>query len=143
MDILDTTQNLDFDGSTSIVNSVTCGCKCLYTYTASTEFKTIVDDHFSGNEQRRDEWTNPRRTWVLEFSKTPDTLRTFDKFFVRQKGKKRAFKWTWNKIVDGMDTGGNDITYNVRFDTDKIDYSIMEMGYSTFKVTIIQVISGV
>lgn len=81
MDVLDTSYNLDFDGSSSIGTSITCGVKCLRTYTASIEFKTIIDDHFSGNEQRRDQWTTPRRGWVLEFEKTPDTARIMEKFF--------------------------------------------------------------
>ena len=143
MDILDTTTNLDFSEIISILNSVTAGVKCLKTYTASIEFKTIVDDHFTGNEQRRDQWSTPRRGWILEFEKTPETSKIMEKFFIRQKGRKRAFSWTWTKTVDGFDTSGDDITYKVRFDADKIDFNISEMGYRTFKVPIIQVMSGV
>lgn len=142
MDTLNTTLNQDFDATLSIVTSVTAGVKCLKTYTASIEFKTIVDDHFTGNEQRRDQWSTPRRGWILEFEKSPDVARVMEKFFIRQKGRKRAFHWTWKENVDGFDTGGDDVTYTVRFDTDKIDFNILEMGYRTFKVPIIQVMNG-
>lgn len=139
MDTLDTSINLYFNPSSSIATPVVCGCKCLYAYSATTEFKTVIDEHFSGNEQRRDQWTTPRRSWVLEFAKTPDNFRQIDAFFVRQKGRKRAFRWTWFRTVDGMDTGGDGNTYTVRFDTDKLDYQMLEMGYATFKVPIVQV----
>lgn len=142
MDIFNTKINQDFDSSTSLVTSITCGVKIQKTYTASIEFKTLVDEHFTGNEQRRDQWTKPRRSWVLEFEKTPDNARIMEKFFIRQKGRKRAFQWKWDKYVDGYDTGGDDATYTVRFDTDKIEFNIMEMGYRTFKVTIVQVMNG-
>ena len=143
MDILNTTTNLDFNEIALLTTPITCGVKCLKTYTSSIEFKTLIDDHFSGNEQRRDQWTLPRRGWVLEFEKTPDSARIMEKFFIRQKGRKRAFQWTWNKIVDGYDTSGDNVIYTVRFDVDKIDFDIIEMGYRTFKVPIIQVMSGV
>lgn len=142
MDILDTSKNTSFDVNAGLVTKVTCGVKCLMTYTASVEFKTLVDDHFSGNEQRRDQWTNPRRSWILEFEKTPANAKIMIDFFIRQKGKKRTFYWKWDSVVDGLNTGGNDVTYKVRFDTDKLDLTYMEMGYNTFKVPIIQVMDG-
>lgn len=44
--------------------------------------------------------------------------------------------------MDEMDTSGDDVLYLVRFDTDKIEFNILDMGYRTFKVPIIQVMSG-
>jgi len=141
MDTLDTSQNLAFNTSTPLTTSITCGCKCLHTYNNSTEFKTLVDEHFSGNEQRRNQWSAPRRSWVLEFAKTPSILSNFDAFFTRCMGKKVSFYWTWSSSIDGVATGGNNQQYLVRFDTDKPEYAVMEMGYATFKIPIMQVFS--
>jgi hypothetical protein len=141
MDTLDISQNTIFNTTTPSTTPITCGCKALYTYANSTEFKTLIDEHFSGNEQRRNQWSAPRRSWVLEFAKTPSLLANFDAFFTRQLGKKQTFNWTWVTTIDGQPTGGNGQTYLVRFDTDKPEYQIMELGYSTFKIPIIQVFS--
>jgi hypothetical protein len=133
METLDTSQNLAYDSLTGIT-----GIKCKKVYTASVEFKTEVDEKFSGNEQRYDRWSLPRRGWVLEFEKTPDITREMDAFFCRHRGKKKAFNWKWDAVVDNEDFGGNDVIYKVRFDIDKLDFSMMEMGYSTFSVPIVQ-----
>jgi phage-related protein len=136
MDTLDTTKNYDYDSTLASV-----GIKCKAVYTGSIEFKTLVDEKFSGHEQRRDEWSVPRRGWVLEFEKTPATARQLESFFIRCKGKKKAFQWTWPGRMDGFDFGGDDQLYLVRFDTDKLEFDALEMGYKTFKVPIIQVMA--
>jgi hypothetical protein len=103
-------------------------------YTASVKFNTIVDETFSAKEQRRDVWTNPRRKWILEFEKNKLDREALVNFFIAQKGRKKAFNWTW-----AVDKGGDDVTYLVRFDTDELQLDVLEMGYSTFSLPIIQV----
>lgn len=111
-------------------------------YTASVQFNTIVDEVFSGKEQRRDVWTNPRRRWILEFEKSKDTITNDNweqivNFFIDRKGRKEFFEWTWS-----TDKGGDGKTYAVRFDTDELNLDIMELGYSKFSIPIVQVIEA-
>jgi len=103
-------------------------------YTASVQFATIVDEKFTGKEQRRDAWTNPRRKWILEFEKNKVDRESLVNFFIAQKGRKKVFNWTW-----ATDKGGDGQTYLVRFDTDELQLDILELGYSKFSITIIQV----
>ena len=136
MDTLDTSSNYDYDEVLSIV-----GIKCLKVYTGYIEFKTYVDEKFTGHEQRRDAWTTPKRSWILEFEKTPDLARALESFFIKCKGRKKSFLWKWNKTVDGVDFGGDDITYTIRFDTDKLEFSALDYGYKTLKIPITQIIN--
>ena len=104
-------------------------------YTASVQFQTIVDEKFTGKEQRRDAWSNPRRKWMLEFEKDNFNTEAFAQFFMDQKGRKKAFNWTWEQ-----DKGGDGKPYLVRFDTDELELAMLELGYSTFSVPIVQVV---
>lgn len=103
-------------------------------YTGFVEFKTVVDEHFSGNEQRRDQWTNPRRGWVLEFEKNSTASKALEDFFIRMKGRRKAFLFKWESKY-----GGDDTTYKVRFDTDKLEYNVLYYGYRTFRIAIVEV----
>lgn len=137
IDTLDTTKNEAYD---EVLGTI--GIRCLKVYTGSIEFKTYVDEKFTGHEQRKDAWTNPRREWILEFEKTPDSARLLEWFFIKCKGRKKAFYWKWNRYdVDGLDLGGDDITYYVRFKEDKLEFNVLDMGYKTFKVVITQVMT--
>ncbi len=104
-------------------------------YVNSIEFNTLVDETFSGYEQRRDVWTNPRMSWVLDFEKNPTNTSAVATFFKNQKGKKTAFYWTWDS-----DKGGDGNQHLVRFDSDTLDFNIMESGYSTFSIKFVEVI---
>ena len=44
-----------------------------YAYQMSSEWKTIVDSVFSGSEQCRDQWSQSRKSWVLEFEKNNES----------------------------------------------------------------------
>lgn len=99
-------------------------------HVTSVEFNTLVDETFTGSEQRRDVWSIPRHTWQLDFEKNQVDRTDFITFFTNQKGRKNAFNWTWNEN-----------TYLVRFDTDKLDFNVLEMGYSTFSITLVQVVA--
>lgn len=105
-------------------------------HVSSVEFNTIIDGTFTGGEQRRDAWSNPRYQWQLDFEKNQIDRQAFMTFFINQKGKKNAFNWTWD-----ASKGGDGNTYLVRFDTDKLDFNVVEMGYSTFSITLVQVVA--
>jgi len=103
-------------------------------YTASVEFKTIVDEATSGKEQRRDMWTKPQRRWMLECDKNKVDREELVNFFIAQKGQKKAFNWNW-----AADKGGDGQTYKVRFAVDKLELNILELGYSNFKIELVEV----
>lgn len=105
-------------------------------HVSSVEFNTLVDETFTGGEQRRDVWSSPRHMWQLDFEKNQVDRTALTTFFVNQRGRKTAFNWTWDSSK-----GGDGATYLVRFDTDKLDFNILEMGYSIFSITLIQVVA--
>jgi len=106
------------------------------------EFKTDVDSEYSAHEQRNDLWRNPRRSWTLTFSKTPAQWPLIEAFFVAQKGKKKSFYWKYDKTVNGKPAGGDDVTYTVRFDTDKLEVKVNELGYKSLTISIIEVVTS-
>lgn len=103
-------------------------------HTACVEFKTIVDEATSGKEQRRDMWSAPQRKWQLEFDKNKIDREALVAFFIQQKGRKKTFQWIWE-----VDKGGDGNTYLVRFASDKLELNILELGYSNFKIEIVEV----
>lgn len=103
-------------------------------YTASVEYKTIVDEATSGKEQRRDMWSAPVRKWQLEMDKNKIDREALVQFFMEQKGRKKTFEWTWD-----AEKGGDGQTYKVRFVSDKLELNILELGYSNFKIEITEV----
>jgi len=86
---------------------------------ASVEFNTMVDETFTGVEQRRDIWTSPRKSWILEFEKDKVNRDALITFFVHQKGRKNSFNWIWDS-----NKGGDGQTYLVRFGSDKLDLNV-------------------
>jgi hypothetical protein len=103
-------------------------------HTTNVEFKTIVDEATSGKEQRRDMWERPQRRWTLEMDKNKVDREALVNFFIQQKGQKHAFDWTWE-----TDKGGDGQTYRVRFAKDKLELNILELGYSNFKIELVEV----
>ena len=98
-------------------------------YQLSSEWNTIVDEAYSGREQRRNLWTSSRKSWQLDFEKTPENTSAILSFFDARKGKYEAFNWTWE--FDNQ-------TYLVRFDTDKLDMDVYD-GFSEFSLKLVQV----
>jgi len=103
-------------------------------YTSSIEFNTIIDEKFTGNEQRRGLWTKPKRTWVLELDKNKVDREALADFFTARKGRKEAFSWVWKE-----DKGGDGKTYRVRFGTDRLEMLVLELGYSNFVLELVEV----
>lgn len=103
-------------------------------HVSSVQFNTIVDETFTGGEQRRDLWSTPRRKWTLDFEKDQVDREALVAFFSAQKGRKYSFKWIW-----AANKGGDGIEHTVRFDTDQLDFSVLEMGYSMFSITLVEV----
>lgn len=105
-------------------------------HVSAVMFNTLVDETFTGGEQRRDLWSSPRYKWTLDFEKNQMDTQALVTFFVSQKGRKNAFNWTWDSAK-----GGDGNVYLVRFDTDELDLNILEKGYSTFSITLTQVVA--
>jgi hypothetical protein len=132
METLNTKINLPYNHIPNIT-----GIKALYAYQGFVEFKTLVDEMYTRNEQRRRQRDDPRRGWTFEFEKDPYTARELDAFFCRHYGKEKSFYWKWDKYTeDGEDAGGNDVIYIVRFDIDRLDFTAF-LGYKTFTVPIV------
>ncbi len=110
-------------------------------YQVSSKWNTIVDDVYSGGEQRRNLWTNPCRKWVLEFSKDNSDTNAIMAFFNARKGRYEAFNWTWqaNHPITGEDMGGDGNNYTVRFDHDELNMEHLALGYKNFQITFIEV----
>lgn len=100
-------------------------------HVAADEFKTLVDGEYTAHEQRMQLWTNPRRSWNLDFQKTPETFAAVRAFFITQKGKYKAFKWNYE---------GEEIT--VRFDTDKLEYSVDVNKFKEFSLRLVEVVTN-
>lgn len=100
-------------------------------HASAVEFNTSVDSEYTAHEQRSCLQSLPRNSWTLEFEKTPTAFEAVRSFFIAQKGKFKAFNWTY----DGT-------AYIVRFDTDKLDFKVNELKYKTFTVPIVQVLSN-
>ena len=103
----------------------------------SIQFNTIVDETYTGNEQRRQAWTVPRRSWVLDFEKNQTNRNAIATFFEQRKGRLEAFNWTWD-----ADKGGDGNPYLVRFASDTLDFNVMESGYSTFSIKFVEVLDN-
>ena len=103
-------------------------------YTLSTSFKTEVDEHWSGKEQRRAAWSLPRRIWELSFQKAPEDQLAFREFFERKKGRYMPFYFLWAE-----EKGGDGNYYEVRFSEDTLNMQMDHLGFASFKVPIIQV----
>lgn len=78
---LDCTVSEDYK---DVANSVEAwGIVALQVYSYTLSYNTLVDEKWTGNEQRRQQWTYPRRKWTLEFRKTPDGGRKLENFLKR------------------------------------------------------------
>jgi phage-related protein len=110
-------------------------------FQVSVEWKTIVDDVYSGGEQRRNLWTQPRRKWVLEFSKNSTDTNAIMDFFNARRGRYEAFNWVWQDVhpVTGENMGGDGAVYTVRFDQDELNFEHLAMGYNKFQITLVEV----
>lgn len=135
---LDITTNQDYTDGNSGVEVWGIVALQLYDYTIS--YNTLVDDKWTGNEQRRSQWTLPRRAWTLEFQKDAEGGEKFERFFKEVKGKFKAFKFKWSKYYeDGTLLGGDDQWYYVRFNSDDLKVEVDYMGYRHFTMEIIEV----
>lgn len=105
-------------------------------------FSTDVDSEYTSHEQRNALWSNPRRAWTLSFEKTPEDYTAVEAFFIARRGKWQAFNWVYSSTdKHGRPAGGDDKTYLVRFDTDDLDSTVSSMGYNTFDLPIVEVVT--
>ena len=138
---LDVTSNSDYRDDSIGVEA--WGITALQVYSYTLSYNTLVDEKWTGNEQRRQQWTYPRRKWTLEFRKTPDGGRKLENFFKEVKGQFKAFKFRWaSTYADGTDMGGDDQWYYVRFASDDLQFNVDYCGYRVATIDLIEVRNG-
>lgn len=138
---LDVTSNSDYRDDSIGVEA--WGITALQVYSYTLSYNTLVDEKWTGNEQRRQQWTYPRRKWTLEFRKTPDGGRKLENFFKEVKGQFKAFKFRWaSTYADGTDMGGDDQWYYVRFASDDLQFNVDYMGYRVATIDLLEVRNG-
>lgn len=116
------------------------GLKAQDEYSTTVEYKTIIDESFSGNEQRRAQWRKPRRRWTFQFQKTPKAGKKFRRFFEARRGRYEAFKFLWrNNKLNGEQFGGDDNWYTVRFESDTLNTGVDYYGFMNYEMTLIEV----
>lgn len=110
-------------------------------YQVSSQWNTIIDDVYSGGEQRRNMWSSARKKWVLEFDKNNTDANAIMAFFNARKGRYEKFYWTWQDThpVTGENMGGDGTQYTVRFDHDELSLEHLALGYKTFQITLVEV----
>lgn len=119
------------------------GIMALQVYSYTIQYSTMIDEKWTANEQRRSQWTNPRRRWTLEFQKTPEGGVKFENFFKECRGRFKAFKFKWSKTYEDLtNMGGDDEWYYVRFDSDSLRMEVDYMGYRHFTIDLIEVRNG-
>lgn len=138
---LDVTSNSDYRDDSIGVEA--WGITALQVYSYTLSYNTLVDEKWTGNEQRRQQWTYPRRKWTLEFRKTPDGGRKLENFFNEVKGQFKAFKFKWaSTYADGTDMGGDDQWYYVRFASDDLQFNVDYCGYRVATIDLLEVRNG-
>lgn len=135
---LDITTNTNYTDSGSGTELI-YGIKALQVYSYEVSYNTLVDEKFTGNEQRRPKWSAPRRKWTLEFQKKPEDGKKFETFFNLVMGRYRTWKFKWSSSYEGMNMGGDGKWYNVRFDSDSLKVNIDYLGYRHFTIDVIEV----
>lgn len=94
-------------------------------YSTTIEFKTEIKEKLKGHEQRYPVWTYPKRIFTLKFEKNTLSRKKLEEFFISVMGQAQKFLFTWEKSK-----GGNGKTYLCNFETDSLQQSIKEFGYS-------------
>ena len=132
---MDITTNGDYKNGDLEVRGIVASQ--VYSYTL--DYKTLIDEKWSANEQRRAQWTHPRRSWTLEFQKNAEGGRKFEEFFKECRGRFKAFKFKWSKTYEDLtDMGGDDEWYTVRFDSDSLTQTVDYLGYRVWSIKIIE-----
>ena len=110
-------------------------------YKASSSWKTLIDEVYSGGEQRRNQWSEPRKKWVLQFNVNAANAEDILDFFDARRGRYEAFYWQWQAVhpVKGTNMGGDGETYTVRFDDDTLNFEHLFYGNKTFQITLVEV----
>lgn len=138
MDITTNTDYKDYETGAEV-----WGIAAAQVYSYKLEYNTLIDEKWSANEQRRAQWDAPRRTWTLDFKKTPAAGRKFEDFYKAVMGSFKAFKFKWSKYAeDGTDMGGDDNWYTVRFSSDTLSVNVNYMGYREFSIDIQELRNG-
>lgn len=137
---LDATVNANYKDDTENID--VWGIQAQQVYSYNVKYNTLVDEKWTGNEQRSPVWSKPRRKWTLEFKKSAEGGKKLEEFFNICKGRYKTFKFKWNSTFseDNSEWYGDNKWYKVRFDTDELKYEIDYLGYITCKLDIVEVV---
>ena len=103
-------------------------------YSGSLLWDTNIDDIFTNRIKSNANWDSAKRKWLLEFEKGKINTNALIDFFKMKRGAWKSFNFNW-----ATDRGGDGATYKVRFDTDKLDFTMFTLGYSKMSLPLIEV----
>jgi len=95
------------------------------TYTQSINYNTLITNTTYGEERRRNKWSTPKRTFVLNFYNSTQAVKdSIEAFFTAREGFE---SFTWENPQDG-------VAYTVRFTENilKIEY----IGLDRYNITL-------
>ena len=104
-------------------------------YEQQEQHSTKVDDKIVANMAVNVQWEATRKRWNLQFEKNEVSRKWLENFFISKKGKYKEWTFNWSSAL-----GGDDQDYQVRFDTDTLDFDVTYQGFGTFTIPIIEVL---
>lgn len=104
-------------------------------YEQQEQHSTVIDNTIVANQAVNIAWESARKRWNLQFEKNQVSRKWLENFFIAKKGRFKEWTFTWSSEL-----GGDGENYQVRFDTDSIDFDISYLGFGTFTIPIIEVL---
>jgi hypothetical protein len=104
-------------------------------YEQQERHMTKIDDKICANTAVNVQWESSRKRWNLQFDKNSVSRKWIEQFFISKKGRFKEWTFNWSSEL-----GGDGENYQVRFDTDSLDFDISYLGFGTFQIPIIEVL---
>ena len=102
-----------------------------YVFEEEPKFNTLISKFENGFEQRRSKWSASLRRWRLVYkNRTNADFTTFRDFLLNKKGAFSSFTW---------DNPNDSVTYNVRYETDTINFRRKDFGIYDFDFVFLEV----
>lgn len=102
-----------------------------FQFVQTEEWKTLVSQFENGVEQRRAAWATPLKKWKLQFvNRLLADFQTIQTLFNSKKGAYDSLSW---------DNPNDGSTYWVRFEDDKIDFTLKAYQIYDFEFTLVQI----
>lgn len=102
-----------------------------FQFVQTEEWSTAISRFENGTEQRRPLWGTARKKWKLQYvNRLIADFQTIQTLFNQKKGA--ALSLSWDNPNDGS-------TYWVRFEDDKIDFTLKAFQIYDFEFSLIQI----